>query len=345
MQTSTCPMAWLWALILATFAYPACAQLGRGPPAASPPKHLALDTESSAGVEALGYFTPAEEADATWEARRLAMVLVTNGRTKPRVISRDVHWFPAAEPAGPPCARIIYTLDTGEPRNQSARWAQRREATRVGLVAAEPISPIEPGCGIKDRDKLPKLSSDDYYRRFAERPARYRKVDVQCEWIAVDPSTPIRIFPNTRLWETAAFDGRLPFTQNDEATAGRADWPSGIISRRLYAAALPDLPIVKLGDLPNDGHNILIFQHVARWNDGRGYCVQLMARQGDRVWSRAVVRNDMMNQNREKQDDTGFSRDPLNYWTPETDLFVLADQLASSIGIPRKVEVPEGWGS
>jgi hypothetical protein len=324
--------------ILAGLAAPTAAF---GQAAGPVPDKWRIDQSYSGQVTALGYFSPAEEADPAWEAKRVAWATWSGRGPRRHVIRRDVRWFAPARPGDPPCARVVYTTEYAGREGQGAADAHRNEITRLTFFAAEPYSPMEPGCGNKE-PVLVQRTDDGAYDRWSERRAEAMRVtDSRCDAVQRDPTTPMRIYPGTRLWVRTAIDRALPEARAPSVVFMLAHYPDDVIERRSWSAFRPSPPVINFGTLPDDGRNILITQLFGRSRNGEGYCVQLTARQGERVWSRVIDRPVAVPERNDMTDRMGLPRDPDHYWQPGIDARALAGMLASDLGIPKLPPLPD----
>lgn len=125
----------------------------------APPYNLAADwhamTDQYGYVASIGYFTPAQMRDSSWEFARMqsaAGSLCTGFRY---AVRRDVQWFKTRRGSGRRCARVVYSFRcTAEEDVGKAIPADALEATRAHIMAEPADGQLENDCGEKDADKI-----------------------------------------------------------------------------------------------------------------------------------------------------------------------------------------------
>ena len=120
-----------------------------------PPPRLAANrtwNSSKLGyVFRIAYFTPQEEKDSRWEAKRLEMmeqvIICKSGK---QITRRDVRWYEPTAESIAPCAAIVYTVECDEPTNVRI---DNLKSDRIKLLSQPTEAPLERQCGQKDRSK------------------------------------------------------------------------------------------------------------------------------------------------------------------------------------------------
>lgn len=117
-------------------------------------------TQAEGYVVGVFYFTPAQVEDARWEFRRIqAAQWNMCGDERQQFIHREVVWFETSPASGERCARVVYTILCTPydqfPLPDEAAMVEAFRENRDAVLNEPPRAPIEPGCGEKDRAKLP----------------------------------------------------------------------------------------------------------------------------------------------------------------------------------------------
>jgi hypothetical protein len=278
------------------------------------------------------YFTTAQINDPTWEAKRLQS-LETLGYCEggKRVIRRDVRWFAATPGSQRACAAVVYTVKCDIPTSviRDGFEIDRRDA-----LEGELPSPIERGCGGKDWTRMP--ASDPYIRAYEKIRSHFVDREV-CNLQSPTLDAPLELTPATRMvvrysvdralaarFASTAFDNRL--TSIVETAVG-----SGLFRANKISGIFPASGVVS-----DNSANIRAELSIGLNKGGRPYCVQLTARQGNRVWRRTIERT------------APLDGQPLGLFTfPKTDVptagddaSALADALRASLGLPAATAKP-----
>ncbi|RYE70522.1 MAG: hypothetical protein EOP17_00255 [Rhizobiaceae bacterium] len=250
-------------------------------------------TSSERGfLHVASYFTRGQIDDPAWEARRLKkMGQVEICKTGQSVMRRDVRWFPATRITGQECAAVIYTITCDIPTHATVDTLEedRQEALHGELYEAP-----KKGCGhlrSGASSRAPNADIRDYLA------SQSLLVDRSiCDFQHPQLDGKIIVLPRTRIGVSIKVEKALAMRMGGpEAVKGltrdlRED-PAGIMEVRLRATGKIGAIFPPDGRVPNDPAHIELSQSVGLGRDGRPYCVQLTARQGDQVWRRTIERS------------------------------------------------------
>lgn len=279
------------------------------------------------------YFTEGQVDDRAWEKRRLdKMEQVRICRTGERILHRDVRWFPATQATGRKCAAIVYTMACDIPtlaKNDSLE-SDRQEAL-VGELDQMP----EKGCGqLRSEADSAKPNSDisDYLA------VRSLLVDqAVCDFRQPRLDGRMTIQPTTRIGSSTKVEKGLAARVTDDwalerITIDLRDDPKDMIGGRLRTSGRLGAIFPPKGKVARIPTNIELTQAIGLGRDGRPYCVQLTARQGDQVWRRTIERS-----GREAYAGIGVFGDRPSYNAKPTlrdDMRELVEALIANMGLP-----------
>lgn len=326
-------------------------QLGIGEPierGPAPPDHIAisiLGTTSGRGrfIYRQGHFTEAQVRDPRWEVRRREKMNQIRMCPSYRIVRREIRWYEATPQSGERCAAIIYTgicasvLDGPDPD---------LDARRIAALRQDPDPPIEAGCGEKDsaRRSDPPRPSDE------ERRKALLSGEARCLPGEAASARPIRVGPETRFYVRALVNPAFAQVTPEPVRADIAQllafalqWPFENIDR------IP--PQVRSSPVADNGANVLVTVEFAPTGEGRPYCVQVSARQGDRYWRRTIERTGFLENIARVRREVGTTRrghanDPSRLWSPGLDATLLMDALGAHLlahAAPDR-EFRRGWG-
>lgn len=294
------------------------------PPDPAPAFNKRWSSNADGFIFSAGYFTQAEVDDKRFEAARRAYFPYVDFCKNARLVGRDVIWFDPALTGGNRCARIIYSFACPVKRPE---WGASLAYTRREEALREIEKGIGPDCGNKFAVPGSRPSVD---RRVQLRDERDRMISADARCISGDDRQQgqIRIGAATRIAETIliapAFDRLMPSYWDPD---GSRFWIEG--SARTSGAVHA---VFSERKLPDDGANIFLTTSYA--DDGDGYCVSLTATQGAAAWRKTIRRTRFVQRDSKKFDMMGHSLDPQHYWTPDSDIHQLAEELALAMGLP-----------
>lgn len=296
---------------------------------AAPPPNPAFGKSWSSNAEGyvftVGYFTKEQVRSKGWEKARIEaskLVFFCDGA---QIVRRDVRWFEPAAEGQPQCAAVIYSFTCPVRRPE---WGSSLAYVREQALLDEPRWPIEPGCGEKDRTKLPPAKTPD---RNSPAFGRYGTVSdtVSCEASPDADRGPFHLQPVTYIHPTTTVSPAFAEATDNFYPSS----PEGFLS---YAAAQEQkvhLMTVRDGKARNDA-DIFLQQRFAMMPDGKGYCVTVEARQGDSLWRRTIRRPALKSPGPREIDMASHARDPERVWTIYSDAHRLLHPLARKLGLP-----------
>jgi hypothetical protein len=300
--------------------------------AVPPPDKLSINRDWSSSkfgfVYAAYYFTKPQIDDPRWERKRLqSMNTATICAGGTQVIRRDVRWFAATPTSGRACAAVVYTVKCDIPTHATNDTfdLDRREPLEGEL------GKIDKDCGEKEWSKK---QPTDYHITDYEKNQSYLVDRKVCDFRSPNIDGYLQLYPATRVAVKTTIDRALAARFGSGALDDRF---TRIVENELFQGLYRAKRLQ--GIFPADGiltksiDNIQIDLALGLNHEGRPYCVQLTARQGNRTWRRTIDRSHVSDGrpmyliNYPKRVDQPFAGD---------DTRSLAESLSSSLGLPDK---------